>query len=450
MTAPDGPPARGPGRVAELLEPLRQPGLRRLTAAFLVNELGDGITSIVFPLAVYATTDSGVLTGLSFAAVRGAGLFGSPIGGVLADRFDRVAVLRASFVVRALLLGTALVVGREAVVLGCLLLVRIGGTVDNAAAEAAVREHAAERPRAVATIRKVATAVSWLVGPAVGGVLVSVLGVTPAIAVDLATFVAALALLARRPEPPPTVATTTAPTPAASRPTPSPATPPAARVPVDASSGPAPRDARGVIAFTVADARAGLAHLRSHPDLRLVVASTTANALLVAALLTAAVVYLGGLAGAPEGAYGFAMASYATGSLAGLLVAGSIAWQAPLATIVRRSLLVYGVVCVAGVVVPDWRVLAASWLLWGLAYGPEEIVSDVALVTHTAPTLLGRTYAGVTTAASAGQVVGAVVGGVLGDLVGPRILVAGLGATYVPLAAWVWWWTTRNRVAPTT
>ncbi len=426
----------GGGRLAELVAPLRQRGLRRLALAFLVNEVGDGITSIVLPLAVYTATASGLLTGLSFAAVRGAGIVGSPIGGVLADRFDRIRLLRASFVVRAGLLVVALLVGDEATTLACLLLVRIGGTVDNAAAEAAVRDHAGDRPRAVATLRKAGTAASWLVGPAVGGLLVSTLGITPAIAVDLASYLVALLLLVGQ------VAPFRQPDQSAPRDTAAPT--PAPGVEDVRPEAAAPRSA---IAVALADARGGLRHLRGHPDLRLVVATTTVNATLVAALLTAAVVYLGALPDSPEGAYGFAMAAYATGSLLGLVVAGTVAWQAPLARIVWRSLAAYGVICAMGVVVPDWRVLAVSWLAWGLAYGPEEIVSDVTLVTHTPTVLLGRTYAGVTMAASVGQVVGAIGGGVLGDLVGPRVLVAGLGAAYLPAAVAVWWRRGRNRPA---
>lgn len=439
--------------------PLRQPGLRRLTIAFLVNELGDGITSIVLPLAVYAATRSGLLTGLSFALVRGAGLVGSPLGGLLADRVDRTTLLRVSFVVRAAVLGLALVVGRDDVTLLCLLLVRVGGTVDNPAAEAAVREHAGDRPRSVATIRKVATAVSQLIGPAVGGLLVSVFGVPVAVAVDLATFVIALLVLARRlPTPAPdddahrtdhAAAADTAATDATIDP--GDTVDPAVGVPPGPTSrrigpriGPS-APTRRALAVTLADARAGLAHLRSHADLRLVVASTTVNATLVAALLTTAVVYLDGLAGAPDGAYGYALAAYSAGSLAGLLVAGTIAWRVAVGTVVWRSMLAYAVICLAGVVVPDWRVLAASWLAWGIAYGPEEIVSDVALVTHTPAPLLGRTYAGVQVVSSLGQVVGSLAGGLLGDLVGPRLLVAGLAAAYLPSAAAVWWSTRRGQ-----
>lgn len=433
------------GRLRELAVPLQDPSLRRLVVAFLVNELGDGITSIAFPLAVYAFTSSGTLTGLAFAAVRAAGLVGTPIGGVLADRVDRLAVLRWSFVVRALLLAVALVTRVDMVTLAVLLLVRIGGTVDNPAAEAAVREHAGDRPQAVATIRKVAAAVSLLVGPAVGGLLVTLAGIPVAVAGDLATFVVALVVLGRRgggadaaPRVPPG---SSPPTPMAERsvglssPTSAPAAGPAS----------VSRATTGVVARAWRDAGDGVGHLRRQADLRLVTASTTVNALLVAALLTAAVVYLHDLPGAPGGAYGYAMAAYGAGSLLGLVLAGSASWRAPLSTIIWRAMLVYAVACLAGVVVADWRVLAASWAVWGLSYGPEEIVSDVVLVEHTPTALLGRTYAGVGMVAAAGQVAGAIIGGLLGDLVGPRVLIAGLAAAYLPAAVAAWWWGRRHR-----
>lgn len=94
-------------QVAELVAPLRQPRLRRLVGAFLVNELGDGIAVVALPLLVYATTGSGVLTGITFAVVRAAGVVGRPIGGLLADRLDRMTVLPTTFVVRGGLLTRA-------------------------------------------------------------------------------------------------------------------------------------------------------------------------------------------------------------------------------------------------------------------------------------------------------------------------------------------------------
>jgi predicted MFS family arabinose efflux permease len=99
----------------------------------------------------------------------------------------------------------------------------------------------------------------------------------------------------------------------------------------------------------------------------------------------------------------------------------------------------YSVICVAGVAVVDWRVLAVSWLVWGIAYGPEEILTDVALVTHTPSDLLGRTYGGISTVSSIGSAIGAIAGGLLGDLAGPRLVVAGLAACYLPAAAAIWW-----------
>lgn len=116
---------------------------------------------MVLPVAVFAATGSGVLTSLTFAAG---------------------------------LLGTALVLGNESATLILLLLTRVGGAVDNPAAVAAVRAHAANRPQAVATIRKFLNAMSFLIGSALGGLLFGAFSVPVAVAVVLSTFLAALAV----------------------------------------------------------------------------------------------------------------------------------------------------------------------------------------------------------------------------------------------------------------
>lgn len=404
-------------RLPSLLLPLRSKGLRRLTIASLISELGDGITTIVFPLAVYARTSSGVLTGFAFAAVRAAGVVGTPVGGLLADRVDRLTLLRVSWVLRALVLTTGLLIARNDVILIALLLARIGGTIDNPAAEAAIREHALAPPtadvdsrQAVATIRKVAAATSLLVGPAVGGLLVSAFGVSVAVWTDVGTFLLAMAVLgSMRSLAPPKC------------------------------SDDGPSTLRGSVRRTLHDAATGVRHLQSHRDLTLVATSATINSLLVGALLASAVVYLGELATAPDGAYGFTLAAYAAGSFIGLIMAGSVRWQMSLAPIVWRGMVAYSVICVAGVAVVDWRVLAVSWLVWGISYGPEEILTDVGLVAHTPTDLLGRTYGGISTVSSIGSAIGAIAGGLLGDVAGPRLVVAGLAACYLPAAVAIWW-----------
>ena len=400
-------------RVAELVAPLRQPRLRRLVQAFLVNELGDGIAVVVLPLLVYATTNSGALTGLTFAVVRAAGVVGRPIGGLLADRLDRIAVLRTTFVVRGGLLALGLAARSDIALAVCLLLTAFVGTIDNPAGEAAIREGAREQAQQVATIRKVSRALSGVVGLSVGGLLVGAAGAEAAVAVDVGTYLAALVLL---PPSPPTA------TPAAGR-----ATPRAGWVAA----------VRRTVAASLADGREGMRHLRHHPDLRVVAGMAGLSAGVVTALLIVAVVWLDELPGAPPGAYGIALAGYSTGAILGLVGAGMIAWRVSVPTLGARTLLIAGVACAAGAVGSDWRVLTASWVAWGIAWGPFDVRGDARVQELTPDRLLGRVYGGMGTLGALAQVLGGVTAGVLVDMAEPRVLIVGLGALFLVAAGWV-------------
>ncbi len=399
-------------RITELVAPLRHPRLRRLVGAFLVNELGDGIAVVVLPLLVYATTGSGLLTGVTFAVVRAAGVVGRPIGGLLADRIDRIAVLRTTFVIRGGLLTLGLLVRSDGVLAACLVLTAFVGTVDNPSGEAAIREGAADQAQQVATIRKVSRALSGVVGLSVGGLLVGAAGAEVAVAVDVCTYLAALVLLP--PSPQPAVADA------------GPTRPHAGWVAA----------ARRTVAASLADGREGVRHLRHHVDLRVVAGMTALAAGVVTALLTVAVVWLDQLPGAPSGAYGIALAGYSTGAVLGLVAAGVIAWQVSVSTLATRTLLIAGAACAAGAVGSDWRVLAVSWVVWGIAWGPFDVWGDARVQELTPDQLRGRAYGGIGTLAALAQVIGGVTAGVLADVTDPRVLIVGLGAVFLVAAGW--------------
>ncbi len=399
-------------RISRLVAPLRHPRLRRLVGAFLVNELGDGIAVVVLPLLVYRATSSGVLTGLTFAVVRAAGVVGRPIGGLLADRLDRITVLRTTFVVRAGLLALGLLARAEGVLAVCLVLTAFVGTVDNPSGEAAIREGAADQAQQVATIRKVSRAMSGVVGLSAGGLLVGAVGIELAVAVDLGTYLAALVLL-----------------------------PPALSSTVAGAGAARPRTgwvaaARRTVAASLADGREGVRHLRHHPDLRVVAGMAALSAGVVTALLTVAVVWLDQLPGAPAGAYGIALAGYSSGAILGLLAAGVTAWRISVPSLATRSLLAAGVACAAGVIGADWRVLTASWVVWGIVWGPFDVWGDARVQHLTPDRLLGRVYAGIGALAALAQVIGGVTAGALADATDPRVLIVGLGALFLLAATW--------------
>lgn len=399
-------------RMSALTSPLRDTRLGRLAGAFLVNELGDGIAVVILPLLVYDTSQSALLTGATFGGVYAVGLVGRPIGGLLADRLDRIRVLRTTFLVRALLLTFGLAAGNHGVLAISLLVTAFVGTVDNPSGEAAIRENAQDIAQQVAVIRKVSRALSGIVGLALGGLLVGTVGPEGAALIDIGTFLTAIALL-----PPPR----------------QPLRPRAWRSP-GAALRRWPALARQLRATVIADGREGLHHVRARTELRLIAVTSSLAAALVTAVLTAAVVHLDNLTDAPDGTYGLALASHSAGSIAGLAIAGMITWRLPLRHLTPRCLLAVGTACALGGWSTDWRLLCLSWVVWGLAWAPFEIRSDTSIVELTPERLLGRTYGGIGLVTTAGQITGGLLAGTAVDHLAPGRVIITCGLLYCSAA----------------
>ena len=197
-------------RLAADLTPLRASrDLRLLVGGNLFTALGTQIALVALPFQVYTQTGSAFLTGLLGAVELLPLVTMSLLGGALADRTDR----------RRLLLGVQVGVAAAATILALLsaggepplwsLYVLGGALAGFGAVQSLLR--GAFVPNVVAPeLLKSALALSfglnqvmYVVGPALGGIVIGVWGVEAAYAIDAATCVAmvsaALALSPQRP-----------------------------------------------------------------------------------------------------------------------------------------------------------------------------------------------------------------------------------------------------------
>ena len=167
-----------------------------------VSVFGDGITPVVLTFAVLDLTGSGTDLGIVLACQSIPLVLLALVGGVWADRLPRGAIMVASDLVRAAvqLTGAALLLTGAAQIWQLAVLAACHG-----AAEAFFR------PAAGAILPQIVPAPSlqqanalmgmsdnfgWMVGPAVAGTLVALIGAGGAIAVDGATFLVSAAFLA--------------------------------------------------------------------------------------------------------------------------------------------------------------------------------------------------------------------------------------------------------------
>ena len=198
MDQAPGTPSASSGRLALLK--LRD--YRNVFIAQSVSVFGDGITPVALTFAVLDLTGSGTDLGLVLAAQSLPLASLALVGGVWADRLPRAALMVSSDLIRAAVQAMAalLLLTGTAHIWQLAVLAALHGS-----AEAFFRPAAgAIIPQIVPTPRlQQANALmgmsdnfGWMVGPAVAGTLVAVIGPGGAIAVDSATFLVSAAFLA--------------------------------------------------------------------------------------------------------------------------------------------------------------------------------------------------------------------------------------------------------------
>jgi MFS family permease len=190
-----------PERLREGAGLLRSRDFRNVLLAQSVSVFGDGITPVALTFAVLGLTGSGTDLGLVLAA-QGVPLVAlALVGGVWADRLPRAAIMVASDLVRAAVQITAavLLLTGTAQIWHLALLAALHG-----AAEAFFRPAAgailpqivpAPRLQQANALMGMSDNFGWMVGPAVAGVLVALIGAGGAIAIDGATFLVSAAFL---------------------------------------------------------------------------------------------------------------------------------------------------------------------------------------------------------------------------------------------------------------
>lgn len=335
-----------------LLAPLRDRRARPLLASFWSAELADGVVSVVVPVAVYAVTQEVSALALVFLGRLSIGIAMASLGGVLADRYQRKLLLLGNYLAR-LVCALAFLAWQEHVLFFAVVGTVLGslGAFDNPAAEAAVRSVFRHDLQAVAALRKVGQTLSQMVGPALGGLLLGVAGVNGALWTTIALMVLAAVIIAPAQKLPPA---------------------PARIAQTAGTPDQVPRRPRFLTAVFVA---------------------TFTSSFLVGIVIAAGVPHVESEPAAPEGAYGYALACYGLGAVVGAGIAGSIRWRdRHLPAVLLVSAGAYGLVAAAGMVGPWWSILI-SWLVWGILFGPEDILTDRYVVSRTPDPNLGRLYA---------------------------------------------------------
>jgi MFS family permease len=182
---------------------LRNVSFLQLWAGQGASFVGDAVSMVALVVLVAQITGSASAVGGALVA-RLLPTLASPLAGVLADRFDRRAVLVANDLARAVLVLGIVFTRNLAVIYVLVFLMGLARTFFNPTIRAAFPSvvGSGDLTRANALVSGTFS-ISETVGPALGGLLVATVGVNAAFVLDSATYLVSAAFLSRIPIPRP-------------------------------------------------------------------------------------------------------------------------------------------------------------------------------------------------------------------------------------------------------
>jgi MFS family permease len=403
--APAGPPSAVTGSVAVMREALaafRYRNFALFWTGALLSNTGTWIQGVTVPYVVFELTGSALWLGVAGFLQFGPVVVAGPLGGSIADRFDRRTVLlvtQSAAAVVALALWATWTAGVRSIA-PIMALIGVGGLVvglNIPSWQAFVSELV---PRDVllnaVTLNSTQFNAARAFGPAIGGLVLATLGVGWAFVLNAASFGAVIvALLLVR-------------VPALPKP-----------------SGPRARLRQ--------EFRETLRYVRGRPGIVACFAIVTALGLLGGPVFQLLVVFavdvyeVGGLA------YGLLAAGIGLGSiLAAPFVAGP-------ATRLSVATLTYGVAMVAFASAPAYGLALVALLVMGGGYLAVASTLNTTIQLQVTEARRGKVLAVYVILLTAALPVGALALGALVQGIGPRAAVALAGAAFVAVCAWLRW-----------
>jgi MFS family permease len=384
---------------------LRHPRFGRLLAALGVSCAGDWLYNLALLAYVEQQTHSTAWLGATTVARVLPMVLAGPLGGVVADRFNRRAVMLVSDVVRAGLMALLAVVALAGLPVILVPLLAALATVAAAphppcvAASTPQLVPAAELPAANAA-RAAIVPVCVVVGPGLGALLLLVGPPSLAFALNGLTFLASAALVLSIPSGP-------------------------AFRPAAGADGPRPS--------VLSDVRTGAAALAGQAAACRLVAADIVCSIAYGAE-TVLLVLVAGRLGLGADGYGYLLAAFGAGGLLGAALGGRLADA-------RRPRLVLGLALTA-VALPMPLMAAGGGLAWALGLAllggagavTVEVLTETGLQRALAPEVLGRAYGLAFPAALAGIAAGALVAPLLVALAGVDGAMVGTGALVAAVA----------------
>ena len=367
-----------------------------------VSVAGDSVSSTALPLLILALTGSGLVMGIVGAVTTGADFVFGTIAGVVADRGDRKrmmflsdlgrAILTAAIPISVLLHGPTMAVilivsGPMAILRGFFRAGYLAAMPNLVGRSQLARGNG---------ILETAYSAAYIIGPALAGFLVTIIGPGETLALDAASYAVSsvgLLLIGRELK--------------------APADRPPSRM--------------------VDDIREGVVYVFGHPVLRTVIllfATTSAVLTPAAAAMTFRVVR--DLGESP--AVGLTLTGLGVGTMVGAVFASRLGLGSNVARVLVTALVVIGVPMIAAAAIPSLFAIVVLSALSGAGEAAVTVVYISVRAANSPDLLVGRIASTARVIALALMPVGSLIGGLLIDNVGGTMTLAILGAGMCALA----------------
>jgi MFS family permease len=395
-----------------MLAALRQRNFALLWVGQLVSLVGDWVLLVALPFFIYDLTGSTLATGGMFIAMTVPRLLLGSVAGVFVDRWDRRRTMIAADVSRAaILLPLLLVRSPERA-----WIVFLVAFVESAIAQFFLPAKSAIIPRLVGeedllpanSLNSLSDSLTRLVGPALGGALFGLLGLTSVVYLDSLSFLVsglAISLIAVPPAPAP----------------PSPAV---------AGEGPA---ARPVASPWAAVWREWLDGLRLVRRDRVIAATFAIMATVMIGegiMVVLLVAWTKGVLGVGAAEFGWLMSAEAVGGLAGGILVGQVGKAFAPARLMGLSSLAVGALIIAIVNIPSLPIDLVLIALVGLTVVGLFVTGQTLLQSRAADEFRGRVFGALMTSWALAQLLGMALASVLGGRVGVVPMFDAAGALY--------------------
>ncbi|HWO15732.1 MAG TPA: MFS transporter [Solirubrobacterales bacterium] len=385
-----------------LIQPLRRPLFRRLSATYAVNEMGDWMGIVSLSVLVFDQTDSALATAALFLGTRFLPALLTPLLVTWAERPPPGLALPVIYCAEAAAFGgLALLVDHFSLV-AVIALAAIDGALalsSRALTRTVVATLLApsDELRAGNALLNIAFTGGAAAGPALAGLVVAGFGVQTALLLDAASFYAIAVIIAT-----------------------------AGRLPrVDPEEG-----------HMRERLRAGIAYIRARTTLKRLLVAQGLAFVFFAAVIPVEVIYAKETLGTGDTGYGIMLASWGVGMVAGSLVFAALR-RAPLPLLLLGSTLAVGAGYLWLAAAPTLAIACAASAVGGAGNGVQWVAAISAVQELTAAGMQARVMSVLESIGAAMPGLGYVMGGVIAASQDPRatFLVAGLGVVAIAIVA---------------